>query len=56
MQWSFPLGNEIVCVSILNGTTYKGIDLLVEASMILKKNSFVKIKFTVCGVSSNEIV
>jgi len=53
-QWDFPLQNEITCVSILNGTTYKGIDLLVEASMVLQKHTTFTYKFKICGVSSNE--
>jgi glycosyltransferase involved in cell wall biosynthesis len=53
-QWNFPLRNEIKCISILNGTTYKGIDLLVESSMILKKHTKFTFRFKVCGVSLND--
>jgi glycosyltransferase involved in cell wall biosynthesis len=53
-QWDFPLQNEITCVSILNGTTYKGIDLLVEASMVLQKHTTFTYKFKICGASSND--
>ena len=53
-HWNFPLENEIVCISTLNGTTYKGIDLLVESSMVLQKLTPYTIKFKICGVSSNE--
>jgi len=53
-QWNFPLGNEIICISILNGTTYKGIDLLVESSMILKKHTKFTFRFKICGVSLND--
>jgi len=53
-QWNFPLGKEIVCISILNGTTYKGVDLLIETSMILKKHTSFTFKFKICGVSSND--
>jgi len=53
-QWNFPLQNEIECVSILKGTSYKGIDLLVECMLILKKYSTLSFKFKICGVSGNE--
>jgi len=52
--WNFPLGDEIVGISILKGTTSKGIDLLVESSMVLQKHIPFTIKFKICGVSSNE--
>jgi glycosyltransferase involved in cell wall biosynthesis len=48
------LGDEIVGISILKGTTSKGIDLLVESSMVLQKHTPYTIKFKICGVSSNE--
>jgi glycosyltransferase involved in cell wall biosynthesis len=41
-------------VSILKGTTYKGIELLVEVSTILRKYSAFSFKFKICGVSENE--
>ena len=53
-HWNFPLENEIVCISTLNGTTYKGIDLLVESSMILKKHTKFTFRFKICGVSLND--
>ena len=53
-QWNFPIQNEIVCVSTLKGTSYKGIDLLFEVLMILKKYSTFSFKFKICGVSENE--
>jgi glycosyltransferase involved in cell wall biosynthesis len=53
-RWNFPHQNKITCVSILKGTSYKGIDLLVEALLILKKYSTVSFKFKICGVSANE--
>ena len=53
-QWNFPLQNEIICVSILKGVSYKGIDLLVEALLILKEYSAFSFKFKICGVSENE--
>jgi glycosyltransferase involved in cell wall biosynthesis len=54
VHWNFPFEKEIVCVSILNGATYKGIDLLVEASIILQKHAQFSYKFKICGVSSDE--
>ena len=53
-RWNFPLGDEIVGISILKGTTSKGIDLLVESSIVLQKHTPYAIKFKICGVSSNE--
>jgi glycosyltransferase involved in cell wall biosynthesis len=53
-QWNFPHQNEITCVSILKGTSYKGIDLLVELLMILKKYSILSFKLKICGVSADE--
>ena len=53
-QWNFPLGKEIVCISILNGTTYKGVDLLIESSLILQKYTTFTFRFKICGVSSND--
>ena len=53
-QWNFPAGNEITCISILNGTTYKGIDLLIESSLILQKYTTFTFRFKICGVSTND--
>lgn len=53
-QWNLPLQNEITCVSVLKGTSYKGIDLLVEALLILRKQSTLTFKFKICGVSDDE--
>jgi glycosyltransferase involved in cell wall biosynthesis len=53
-KWDFPKQNEIICVSIIKGTSYKGIDLLVKCSMVLKKYSNLNFKFKICGVSGNE--
>ena len=55
-QWDFPLGNEITCISILKGTSYKGIDLLVEVMIILKKYSTCSFTFKICGVAENESI
>ena len=53
-QWDFQLQKEITCVSILKGTTYKGIDLLVKVLLILKKHSVLSFKFKICGISEND--
>lgn len=53
-QWNYSLHSEIICISIIKGTSYKGIDLLVECFMILKKYSTLSFKFKICGVSDNE--
>jgi glycosyltransferase involved in cell wall biosynthesis len=53
-QWNVPVSNEIKCVSILKGTSYKGIDLLVKVSLILKMYSKFSFTFKICGVSENE--
>jgi glycosyltransferase involved in cell wall biosynthesis len=53
-RWDFPLNNEVTCVSILKATSYKGIDLIVEVLLILKKYSTLPFKFIICGVSENE--
>ena len=53
-QWNASLNNEVTCISILKGTTYKGIDLLFETLMILNKCSSHTFKFKICGVSPDE--
>jgi glycosyltransferase involved in cell wall biosynthesis len=53
-QWTFPLGDKVECVSILKGASYKGIDLLIETYLVLKKHSDRSYKFKVCGVSPKE--
>ena len=54
VQWDCPLEDKVTCVSILKGTTYKGIDLLIEAFILLKKYSSFTYEFKICGVSENE--
>ena len=54
IKWDLPYQNEITCVSILKGGSYKGIDLLVETFMILNKYSDLTFKLKICGVSDNE--
>jgi glycosyltransferase involved in cell wall biosynthesis len=53
-QWNLPLGNDVTCISILNGTTYKGIDLLIESSLILQRYTTITFRFKICGVSLND--
>jgi glycosyltransferase involved in cell wall biosynthesis len=53
-KWNVSLNNEVTCFSILKGTSYKGIDLLVETLMILQTHSARSFKFKICGVSSDE--
>lgn len=53
-KWEFGLGNNITCVSIIKGTSYKGIDLLVKTLICFKKYSSRPITFKVCGISDKE--
>jgi glycosyltransferase involved in cell wall biosynthesis len=53
-SWNFPLGGLVKCVSILKATSYKGIELLVETSLILKEYSAFPVEFSICGVSEEE--
>jgi glycosyltransferase involved in cell wall biosynthesis len=53
-SWNFPLGGLVKCVSILKATSYKGIELLVETSLILKQYSAFPVEFSICGVSEEE--
>lgn len=53
-RWNCPIEDKVICVSILKGTTYKGIELLIEASLLLKKYSSSFVEFRVCGVQGNE--
>lgn len=55
-RWDRPLTEEVTCISILKGTTYKGIDLLTESFIILQKYSSVIFKLKICGVSEEEEV
>lgn len=55
-QWNFELQKEIICVSIIKGTSYKGIDLIYKCSIILKKYFSLTVKFKICGISGNEEV
>jgi glycosyltransferase involved in cell wall biosynthesis len=53
-NWNFPLGSIVKCVSILKATSYKGIELLIETSLILKEYSSSPVEFSICGVSEDE--
>jgi glycosyltransferase involved in cell wall biosynthesis len=53
-RWNFVQGHDIVCISTLNGTTYKGIALLIEASLILQKYTSFIFRFKICGVSHDD--
>ena len=53
-EWNYPLQKEITCISIIKGTSYKGIDLLVKTSLVLKKYSAISFRFKVCGISADE--
>jgi glycosyltransferase involved in cell wall biosynthesis len=53
-QWNQPLGNIVKCVSILKGTSYKGIELLVRTFSILKAHTSYSFELNICGVSKNE--
>jgi glycosyltransferase involved in cell wall biosynthesis len=55
-KWNATLTDQISLVSILKGTTYKGIDLLIETLLVLKKYSALKFSLTICGVAEAEEV
>jgi glycosyltransferase involved in cell wall biosynthesis len=55
-KWDFPLGDEIKCISIIKSTSYKGINLLIEALYVLKKYSDLSISLKVCGISQNDAI
>ncbi len=55
-KWEVPLTNSITCISILKGVTYKGLDLLLDASTLLNHYTSVKVEFKICGVSEYEEV
>jgi len=53
-KWNYELKKEITCISIIKGTSYKGIDLIVKTLLVLKKYSTFSVKFKVCGISNDE--
>lgn len=55
-KWEVPFTNTITCISILKGVTYKGLDLLLDASAMLRRYTGLKIEFKICGVSEYEEV
>ncbi len=55
-SWDYPLSDDISCVSILKGTTYKGIDLLVETALILGLHSPLNFNFKIIGLDEKDEV
>lgn len=55
-KWSLPLTNQVSCISILKGVTYKGLDLLFDTLFVLNRYSSLRVEFKICGVSENEEV
>lgn len=53
-QWQAQKTGTLNCLSILKGTTYKGLDLLIEVLLILKERLDYTVKFKICGVSKDE--
>jgi glycosyltransferase involved in cell wall biosynthesis len=53
-KWDLPLSNKIKCISILKGTTYKGLELLIETANILLQSTENSYEFMICGVSEDE--
>lgn len=53
-KWDLQLGKTIKCISILKGTTYKGIELVLQTFMILRKQSSLLFEVKICGVSKEE--
>jgi glycosyltransferase involved in cell wall biosynthesis len=53
-RWDRNLGKTVRCVSILKGTSYKGVDLLVETMLLLKTYSSCTFEFNICGISKDE--
>jgi glycosyltransferase involved in cell wall biosynthesis len=53
-SWDFPKGDKIKCVSILKGTTYKGLNLLIETAKLISDNSTISVEFSICGIAENE--
>jgi glycosyltransferase involved in cell wall biosynthesis len=54
VHWEKPLGKVVKCISTLKGTTYKGIELLVETFSILREYTSYSFEIRICGVSENE--
>lgn len=53
-RWEKPLNKVVKCISTLKGTTYKGIELLVETFSILKTHTSYSFEIRICGVSEKE--
>jgi glycosyltransferase involved in cell wall biosynthesis len=55
-KWCALPGDGINLVSILKATTYKGIDLLIDLLLILRRYPDLRFNLKICGVSENEEV
>lgn len=55
-SWDYPVKDKIICVSILKGATYKGIDLIIETAALILKKSTISVEFNICGVAENEAI
>lgn len=53
-QWENKLENKIVCVSTLSGPVYKGIEVILDSYILLKKYSHHLFEFKICGVSEKD--
>ncbi|MBN2522179.1 MAG: glycosyltransferase family 4 protein [Bacteroidales bacterium] len=53
-RWDRSLGMVVRCVSILKGTSYKGVDLLVETMLLLQKYSSCCFEFNISGIAEDE--
>jgi len=53
-KWDQHLDGTVKCVSILKGTSYKGIELLIETLLVLRKHSSFSFELYICGVSEDE--
>ena len=54
-KWKDCFSDDVLnCVSIIRGTPYKGIDLLVKTAIVLRSLNINNVKFNVIGVYENE--
>jgi glycosyltransferase involved in cell wall biosynthesis len=53
-EWKSEAGSEVVCISTIKATSYKGIDLIYKVAIILKRFTSLNVRFRICGVSENE--
>jgi len=54
VRWENSLGIVVKIISILKGTSYKGIELLVETMLLLKMHSSWSFELNICGVNDEE--